>query len=281
MSEKNYRYVDPLSPFGFRHLFGNESRKEILLEFLNVLFEGENRILNAVSPPEKDTADYPGAEDALLNLVCTDEDGDGFTVQIRNLGEHNFREKNRQFMARHFSNSVSKDQSTSAFPYKDNFLVGFLSSRLSERTKFLHFKDVFHLQKDQEESYSGILGFKFMEISGQDDPGEELENELEKWLYVFRNMRQLGHQPDVLDSPVFGKLFKLAEIANLTAEQRLEYEKSLKTEQENADENRKEAKDPGKRRADFERMLSSISHGIIIKVTQITDEEAERYKSRK
>lgn len=281
MSEKNYRYIDPLSPFGFRHLFGNESRKEILLEFLNVLFEGENHILNAVSLPEKDTAGYPGAEDALLNLVCTDEDGDGFTVQIRNLGEHNFREKNRQFMARHFSNSVLKDQSTSAFPYKDNFLVGFLSSRLSERTKFLHFNDVFHLQKNHEESYSGILGFKFMEISVPGDPGEEPEDELEKWLYLFRNLRQLDHQPDVLDSPVFGQLFKLAEIADLTAEQRLEYDRSLKAEQGNADENRKEAKGPDRKRRDFERMLRSISHGIIIKVTQVTEEEAERYRSRK
>lgn len=279
MSEKK-RYVDPLSPFGFKHLFGQESRKEILLEFLNVLFEGENRILNAVSAAEKDTVSYPGAEDALMNLVCTDEDGDGFTVQIRNLGEHNFREKNRQFMARHFSNSVVKDQSTSAFPYKDNFLVGFLSSRLSERTKFLHFRDVFHLQKDHEESYSGVLGFKFMEISGQDDPGDKLEDELEKWLYLFRNMRHLDHQPEVLDSPVFEKLFKLAEIANLTAEERLEYEKDLKTEREDPDEKRKETKEPDRKRGDFEKMLNSLSHGILIKVTQVTEEEAERYKSR-
>lgn len=279
MSEKKC-YVDPLSPFGFKHLFGQESSKEILLEFLNVLFEGENRILNAVSPPEKALAGYPGTEDALLNLVCTDEDGDEFTVEIRNLGEHNFREKNKEFMARHFNNSVSKDQSTSAFPYKDNFLVGFLSSRLSERTKSLHFRDVFELQKNHEESYSGILGFKFMEISGQDDPGEKLEDELEKWLYLFRNMHQLDHQPDVLDSPVFGQIFKLAEIAGLTAAQRQEYDKSLKNEQENSDQNRKEAKGADRRRADFEMMLRSVSQGIVIKVTRITEEEAERYKSR-
>lgn len=280
MSEKKC-YVDPLSPFGFRHLFGQESRKEILLEFLNVLFEGENRILKAVvSAPGTDDV-----KDALLSLVCTDKDGDQFTLEFQHLEEHNFREKNKRFMARHFSNSEEKRKAGPGFPYKDNYLVGFLDSRLSEKTKFLHFRDVFHMQKSQEESHQGILGFKFMEIPGFDDPEEEFEDELEKWLYVFRHMSHLDHRPEALDSPVFENLFKLAETAGLTPAQRLEYEQSLKNDpgdrDDPASESRQEAKESAKRTIDFETRLGDFPFGILIKVRSLTPEEAERYKSRK
>jgi len=38
------KFIDPLSDWGFRHYFGSEPNKEILIEFLNDLFEGEKYI---------------------------------------------------------------------------------------------------------------------------------------------------------------------------------------------------------------------------------------------
>ncbi len=35
------KYIDPLTDYGFRFYFLSEPRKEILIEFLNDLFEGE------------------------------------------------------------------------------------------------------------------------------------------------------------------------------------------------------------------------------------------------
>lgn len=36
------KYIDPLTDWGFRHLFGQEPTKKILIEFLNDLFQGED-----------------------------------------------------------------------------------------------------------------------------------------------------------------------------------------------------------------------------------------------
>ena len=35
------KYIDPLTDFGFKRLFGSEPDKDIMIEFLNALFEGE------------------------------------------------------------------------------------------------------------------------------------------------------------------------------------------------------------------------------------------------
>ena len=46
------RYIDPLTDFGFKHLFGSEPSKELLVDFLNELFEGE-KLLQILSKIKK------------------------------------------------------------------------------------------------------------------------------------------------------------------------------------------------------------------------------------
>ena len=38
------RFIDPLSDFGFKHLFRNEPNKDILIDFLNQLFKGQKEV---------------------------------------------------------------------------------------------------------------------------------------------------------------------------------------------------------------------------------------------
>ena len=44
MADQINRYIDPLCDFGFKHIFGGEPNKDIMIEFLNALFEGEKHI---------------------------------------------------------------------------------------------------------------------------------------------------------------------------------------------------------------------------------------------
>ena len=48
---KNSKYIDPLSDWGFKRLFGSEPDKEILIDFLNALFEGQKQIVDLVYRP--------------------------------------------------------------------------------------------------------------------------------------------------------------------------------------------------------------------------------------
>ena len=38
------RYINPLTDFGFKRLFGSEFNKELLISFLNAMFHGEQII---------------------------------------------------------------------------------------------------------------------------------------------------------------------------------------------------------------------------------------------
>jgi hypothetical protein len=59
MTDIASRYIDPLTDYGFKHIFGNEPDKDIMIDFLNALFEGEKIIVDITYSP----TEYAG-EDA-------------------------------------------------------------------------------------------------------------------------------------------------------------------------------------------------------------------------
>jgi hypothetical protein len=55
---------------------------------------------------------------------------------------------------------------------------------------------------------------KFVKTDG------ELETDLDKWLYVLKNMSRIDKIPAYLRKPIFEKLFSIAEYSNLTKEEK-------------------------------------------------------------
>jgi predicted transposase/invertase (TIGR01784 family) len=57
---------------------------------------------------------------------------------------------------------------------------------------------------------------------------EELDNKIDKWLYLFRYLAKLQERPHALQERIFQKLFAAAEIAKYSREELEIYEESLK-----------------------------------------------------
>ncbi|MBB6274309.1 putative transposase/invertase (TIGR01784 family) [Pedobacter cryoconitis] len=77
------------------------------------------------------------------------------------------------------------------------------------------------------EIFHNGLGFKFLELPKFDKREDELENELDKWVYVLKHMHSLGKIPEYLDKRIFQKIFNVAEMGKLSPEQRFLYESDL------------------------------------------------------
>ncbi|WP_262886598.1 PD-(D/E)XK nuclease family transposase [Sphingobacterium sp. SGG-5] len=55
-----------------------------------------------------------------------------------------------------------------------------------------------------------------------------LESDLDRWLYVLKNMSKMDKLPIYLRKPIFEKLFRIAEYSKLNKEEREMYDISLK-----------------------------------------------------
>lgn len=57
---------------------------------------------------------------------------------------------------------------------------------------------------------------------------DDCENDFERWLYLLKNMDVLERMPFKAQKAIFEKLLDVAEVANLSESQRVEYDATLK-----------------------------------------------------
>ena len=57
---------------------------------------------------------------------------------------------------------------------------------------------------------------------------EECENQVERWIYLLKNMETLNRLPWTAQSAVFQKLESIADVGGMTRAERLQYDEALK-----------------------------------------------------
>ena len=73
------------------------------------------------------------------------------------------------------------------------------------------------------------LEFVFVEVAKFNKREDELETDLDKWLYLLKNMSTLLERPAALRDRVFGRLFDVAEYARLDDGERKNYVEAMNT----------------------------------------------------
>src|ERR1700678_1272516 len=91
MQPKPSRFIDPLSDFGFKHLFGNEPNKDILIDFLNQLFKGQKEIADLTYNSTEYAGDSEEFKKIFFDLLCTGKNGEQFIIEMQKAEQRNFK----------------------------------------------------------------------------------------------------------------------------------------------------------------------------------------------
>ena len=137
------------------------------------------------------------------------------------------------------------------------------------------------------------LEFVFVEVEKFDKGEDELETDLDKWLYLLKNMSNLLERPERLRDRIFTKLFDVAELAQLDDEDRIKYIKAMNTERDTYNQieyaretGREEGREEGLKEGRGEERLKiamnlirvGASCEIITQATGLSAEEVSRLK---
>ena len=127
------------------------------------------------------------------------------------------------------------------------------------------------------------LEFVFVEVAKFNKREDELETDLDKWLYLLKNMSTLLERPAALRDRVFGRLFDVAEYARLDDEERKNYVEAMNTARDTYNQiayARKEGIGIGREKKAYEiaRNLLAMKLDIdsISKATGLTKEEVAK-----
>ena len=87
------RYINPYTDFGFKKLFGTEMNKDLLISFLNALFQDEQVIKDVKYLNSEKLGEGYGDRKAIFDVYCENEDGEKFIVEMKKVEQRYFKDR--------------------------------------------------------------------------------------------------------------------------------------------------------------------------------------------
>ena len=94
------KFINPFTDYGFKLIFGREVSKNLLIEFLNDLLEGERVITDLTFLNNEQLPDYPEGRGIIYDVYCTTDTGEKIIVEMQNRMQSNFKERSIFYLSR-------------------------------------------------------------------------------------------------------------------------------------------------------------------------------------
>ena len=229
MSEIEDKYISLLTDFGFKRIFGTDLNKDLLISFLNALFEGSHVITDVKYLNTEHLGDIHTERKAIFDVYCETENGEKFIVEMQNAFQEFFKDRSL-----FYSTFPIREQGVKGsdwdFHLNHVYKIALLNFDMHDpafaRDQLSH--TVKLCDTYTHKVFYDKLDFIYVEIAKFDKTVDELSTTFEKWLYVLKNLSRLDNQPQSLRDKVFDRLFTQAEIAKFNPRELREYEDSRK-----------------------------------------------------
>ena len=223
------RYISLLTDFGFKRIFGTAPNKELLICFLNSLFDGKQVIKDVKYLNNEHLGDVYVARKAIFDVYCEGENGEKFIVEMQNAYQEFFKDRSLFYFTFPIREQAVKGSDWD-FQLNHVYTVALLNFDMKDEAfdadAICHYVKL--CDTTTHKVFYEKLDFIFVEISKFQKSEDELETFYDKWLYVLKNLSVLTNRPKALRDKVFDRLFEEAEIARFTPRELREYEDSCK-----------------------------------------------------
>lgn len=226
--EFDARYMNLLTDFGFHKIFGTESNKDLLIDFLNQIINEEGVITDIKILPPEQWRNFETDRKAVFDIFCKTEKDEYLIVEMQVAKQSHFRDRSLFYASLPIVGQAPKGVWN--YELKSVYFVGILDFVLfdefdEDKDRVLEHACV--MRESTKTVYSKKLRFAFVELPKFKKTEKDLETHFDKWLYVLKNMPKLKDRPDSVQGKIFDKLFKLAERNKLKNKDMETYRKSI------------------------------------------------------
>jgi len=279
MSEQKEKYINPLTDFGFKKLFGTESTKVLLIDFLNqILPDRKIKDLSYSSNEKQGQTEID--RKAIFDLYCIGDNGERFIVEMQKAKQNWFKDRSVYYASFPIQEQAKKNE----WNYKLDpvYSIGILDFIFDDHKKEKELLHIVELKNQHCEVFYNKLKFIYLELPKFKKKEKDLKTHFDKWIFVLTHLSKLQNRPKKLQERVFAKLFEEAEIAKFTPQEREAYEESLKYYRDIknvVDTSREEGLKEGFEKRNFEIAKEMKNNGEpiekIMKYTNLTRKEIE------
>ena len=262
------KFINPFTDYGFKKIFGQDFNKDFLIDFLNVLLEGERHIVD-INYVDKELLPSVKSERGIIyDVFCTTDTGEHIIVEMQNRIHY------------------------SLVPV---YGIYFMNWEFPEGNKGKLRTDVGLTDLSTGKLFTDRMRMIFIQIPLMTKEEEECETDFERWIYVLKNMETLTRMPFAAQKAIFDRLGSIAEIEAMDEPERSMYDESLRIyrdslavargewergRQEGRQQGRQEGRQEGRVESALEiaknMKLLGLDIPTICKATRLTQEQIEK-----
>ena len=222
------KFINPFTDVGFKRIFGQEINKDLLVDFLNALLEGERQVKDITFLDKEQLPVFEDDRKLIYDVYCTDENDEQFIVEMQNQSHLNFRSRTVYYLSQAIARQGEKG-SKWMYDLKAVYGVFFLNFPMPGTKAHKLRTDIVLSDRDTHELFSDKMRYIFIELPSFAKEEDECVNDFERWIYVLKNMDTLKRMPFRARKSVFEKLEEVVTLSSLTRAEREKYDESLKT----------------------------------------------------
>ena len=217
-------FIHPLTDWGFKRIFGD---KELLIDFLNSLLEGERVITDLSYLNTEAQPDESDGRKTVYDLYCETDTGEYIIVEMQNRGQTCFKDRALYYMAKSIVKQEVKGNEWN-FNLTAVYGVYFVNFLLDKKSDEYFIKDISLTDKYSGKVFNSKFRQIYIELPRFMKSEADCDNFLEYWIYNLVNMDKLKEISFKDRKAIFDRLEQIASQANLTEEERARLDEDWK-----------------------------------------------------
>ena len=222
------RYVDLLTNSGFKAVFGDRANKDVVMSVINALLPSHRQVTDIEYAPTEYQGRLIKNKEFRYDFMCKGADGVAFIVEVQCYPEAYWFQRCVSYASRAYDRQNRKGEEYDVPPV---YLIGLMGVEMKhssmETWKNRYVAEYVFMEKLSHELQDDTIIIIFAELARFNKQLEECDNDLERMLYVLKNVGRLDNKPDALRHEIFTRIFSACEIARFSEEKRIEYDQDM------------------------------------------------------
>ena len=224
------RFINPLTDFGFKRLFGTEPSKEILRAFLNALLPERHQVASLTLTNSERLGLSEIDRKAIFDVYCVGKNGERFIVELQKAHQRYFTDRSVFYSSFLIQSQGQKNEWN--FKLAPIYTVCILDFKIAGRQNHADYRTLVELKDENGKVFFDKLKYIYLELPKFKKEEHELDTDLERWLYLLRNLWSMQEIPKLFPTEVVEDIKREAELSAMTRDERFAYEQALKVERD-------------------------------------------------
>lgn len=222
------RYVDILTNSGFKALFADHNNKEAVISIINTFLPEHRRVADILYMPTEHQGQMLDNKEFRYDFMCMDENGTMFIVEMQRYAEENWFKRCVSYASRVYDRQNRRGEGYDVPPV---YLIGLMGTDVCHQDDELwdneFVSEYTFREKRTHDLLDETISIIFVEMARFSKEVKECTSDVDRMIYVLKNMGRLHNQPVALQKEIYSRIFEACEIAMFDEAKRIQYDKDM------------------------------------------------------